>query len=152
MQKLLSGLFALHPINQSIGRIKLPSVDECWFAYPFRGFVPSTKQLCCSIFFFFQRSFHHFEMKWDVQEFSSPSTRLPAPLPRMRRFLKTKHFSSASHPQRRELPSYYSHSTHKSPALFTQARTGFQFLVSENPESAPCVIPLQPTEFKPGHN
>lgn len=38
-------------------------------------------------------------------------------------YLKTKHFSSASHP-RLKLPSHYSHSTHKSPFLFTRERTG----------------------------
>lgn len=37
--------------------------------------------------------------------------------------LKTKHFSSASHPRWVKLPSHYSHSTHKSPSLFTQERT-----------------------------
>lgn len=50
---------ALQSINPS-------RVEDCWFAYSFRGFVPSTKRLCASIFFLFQHSFHHLEMKRDV--------------------------------------------------------------------------------------
>lgn len=67
----------------------------------------------------------------------------------VRQSLKTKHFSSASHPRRLKLPSHYSHSNHKSPSLFTRQRTQFQFLVPANPKSALASLLCIPLSWSP---